>query len=218
MIKKNTSSEHSNEKKPKQVRLKQTIYFFSLILFAGVFLFFMSKVLKPEQWNWYWTLTVTYFLPPAGKESVIFIGLHNDIPAHLWGLTLWVYDLLVCLGILTNWWILEFFIDRIPAFPFIGIRRKKPRIYRKQVSLKSWYEGLHRKTRALELKKYGKLLPVALFIFMFIPFQGTGAMSTTIIGTWLGFRFRETVTIVAICSALSILLIIFISYGLLQII
>ncbi len=76
---------------------------------------------------------------------------------------------------------------------------------------------MHRKTQALEAKKYGKLLPVALFIFMFIPFQGTGAMSTTIIGSWLGFRFRETFLIVAIGSLLSIIFMILISLGILRI-
>jgi uncharacterized membrane protein len=106
----------------------------------------------------------------------------------------------------------------IPAFPFIGIRwKQKPRIFKTKVSLKTWYDGLHRKTRFLEAKRYGILLPFALFIFMFIPFQGTGAMSTTVIGTWLGFRYRETFLIVTMGSLLSILFMIMISLGVLKI-
>ena len=106
----------------------------------------------------------------------------------------------------------------IPAFPFIGIRlREKPRIYKTKVSLKTWYDGLHKKTRELEAKKYGKILPFALFIFMFIPFQGTGAMSTTIIGTWLGLRRRVTILIVAFGSFLTITFTILILLGILKI-
>jgi uncharacterized membrane protein len=129
-----------------------------------------------------------------------------------------VFDLLACLAILTNWWLLELFISLIPTFPFIGIRwKQKPRVYKTKVSLKTWYDGLHRKTQVLEAKRYGKLLPFALFIFMFIPFQGTGAMSTTVIGTWLGFRFRETFLIVAMGSLLSIIFMILIVLGILRI-
>lgn len=113
---------------------------------------------------------------------------------------------------------MSFFISVIPAFPFIGIRLKtKPRVYKTKVSLKKWYDGLHRKTKELEAKKYGKILPFALFIFMFVPFQGTGAMSTTVIGTWLGLRRRETILIVAFGSFFSITFMILISLGILRI-
>jgi uncharacterized membrane protein len=185
----------------------------------------ISRIITPEQWDWYWKLTVIYFIPPAGKETVIPAGLGlisswgvgAVLSPVIWGLSIWVFDILACLAIITNWWLLELLISVIPAFPFIGIRlKKKPRIYKIKISPKSWYDGLHRKTQALEAKRYGKLLPFALFIFMFIPFQGTGAMSTTIIGTWLGLRRLETILIVTIGSLLSTLFIIFLSLGILK--
>jgi len=206
-------------------RLKQLVYFVIILIIGAIFLLIINIILDPEQWTWYWKLSILYFIPPLGKETIIpaglgvvsSLGVGVPLPPLLWGLSIWVFDILVCLAILTNWWLLELFIDHIPAFPFIGIRREKPRIYKKKVSFKLWYEGLHRKTQAFEAKRYGKLLPAALLIFMFVPFQGTGAMSTTIIGTWLGLRQRETLFIVAVGSLLSILFMMSVSLGILEI-
>ena len=207
-------------------RIKQIIYFL-IILGTGIFfVFIVSKILTSEEWNWYWKLSILYFIPPAGKETIIpaglglvsQFGLGVPLPPLLWGFSIWLYDVLACLGIITNWWLLELIISIIPAFPFVGIRfKQKPRIYKTKISLKSWYDGLHKKTKEIEAKKYGKLLPFALFVFMFIPFQGTGAMSTTVIGTWLGLRRRETIIIVAFGSFISTLLIILIFQGFLNI-
>ena len=205
--------------------MKQLAYFAILLVIGIIFLLVIRIILEPEQWRWYWKLSILYFIPPFGKETVIpaglglgsSLGVGVPLPPFLWSLSIWVFDILACLAILTNWWLLELIIYHIPAFPFVGIRRKKPRIYKKKVSLKLWYEGLHRKTQAFEAKKYGKLLPVALFIFMFVPFQGTGAMSTTIIGTWLGLRQRETLFVVAVGSFLSILLMMLVYLGIVEI-
>lgn len=211
-------------------RVKQLAYFATLLVIGIIFLLVIRIILEPEQWKWYWKLTVAYFVPPFGKETIIPLGLWGgsieffgkiisgpSLPAAILGASIWVFDILACLAIITNWWLLELLIYHIPAFPFVGIRRKKPRIYKKKVSLKLWYEGLHRRTQAFEAKRYGKLLPVALLIFMFVPFQGTGAMSTTIIGTWLGLRQRETLFVVAVGSFLSILFMMSVYLGIIEI-
>ena len=205
---------------------KRQILCFFIILVAGIlFVWLISKIINTEQWSWYWKLAIIYFIPPAGKETVIPAGLGLAsslgegvaLPPFIWGLSIWIFDILVCLAIITNWWLLELIISLIPAIPFIGVRlKKKPRIYKTKISLKSWYYSLHRKTQALKAKRYGKLLPLALFIFIFIPFQGTGGMSTTIIGTLLGFRPRVTIITVSIGSLLSILFLILLSVGILK--
>lgn len=77
----------------------------------------MSRILTPEQWDWYWKLTIVYFIPPAGKETVIpaglglasSIGIGVPLPTFVWGLSIWVFDVLACLVIITNWWLLELF-------------------------------------------------------------------------------------------------------------
>lgn len=205
--------------------LKQLQYFVIIFIIGALFFIMINIILNPEQWKWFWQLSILYFFPPLGKETIIpaglglvsSLGVGVTLPPILWGFSIWVIDIIVCLAILTNWWLLEFFIYIIPSFPFIGIRREKPRIYKKKISLKSWYENLHRKTQLFEAKKYGKLLPIILLIFMFVPFQGTGAMSTTIIGTWLGLRKRETLFVVAIGSFISILFIMSVYLGIVEI-
>lgn len=207
-------------------RITQVISFFLILVCGTLFIWTVSKILTPDQWSWYWKLIILYFIPPAGKETVLpaglgvitSLGVGVKLPAMIWGLSIWILDLLVCLAILTNWWLLEFFINHIPGFPFIGIRRNPPRIYRTTVSLKQWYNNLHRRTRSIVAKRYGRLLPVALLIFMFVPFQGTGAMSTTILGTLIGFRNRETFLTVTIGSFISTSLIILVSSGFLKIV
>jgi len=199
------------------VHIKQILGFGVILLIGAIYFYSIYIMLAPEQQISYSALTATYFIPPAGKETIIPIGLKAGLPASLWGLSIWVYDILACVVILTNWWIIELLINHIPAFPFIGIRRKKPRVYKKKVSLKLWYENLHKKTREIEAKKYGKILPIALWIFMFVPFQGTGAISTTIIGTWLGLRYRKLFLIVAIGSFISTIFMILAYYVFLRI-
>jgi uncharacterized membrane protein len=185
----------------------QLAIFFIIIFIGALFFLFIYNLLNPDQQRWYAALSLAYFIPPAGKETVILVGLSQGLPLLHWCSTLWIYDVLVCLAIMTNWWFLELFIRHIPPFAFIGIRRKKPHVYKTIISLEVWYEKLQRKTREIEMRNYGKLLLIVLTFFMFIPFQGTGAMSTTIIGTTLGLRKRTIFFIVALGSFLSILLI-----------
>ena len=211
---------------PKSIKLgKRSLFisgwlqlaFFCIIIAIGVLYFlFIYNLLTPIQQNWYAALSLAYFIPPAGKETVILVGLSQGLPVLHWCSTLWVFDIIVCLAIITNWWFLELFINHIPPFPFVGIRREKPHFYRTMISLKLWYEKLQKKTREIEMKNYGKLLLIVLALFMFIPFQGTGAMSTTIIGTTLGLRKRVTIFIVAGGSFLSICVLSLLSIGIIR--
>ncbi len=194
----------------------QLAIFFFIIVAGAVFFLSIYNLLTPEQQKWYAALSLAYFIPPAGKETVIFVGLTQNLPVLYWCATLWVFDVLVCLAIMTNWWFLELFIKHIPPFPFIGLRREKPHVYKTTVSLKLWYEKLHLKTRKIEKRNYGKLLVFVLALFMFVPFQGTGAMSTTVIGTILGLHKRITLLIVVLGSFLSIIALALISIGIIQ--
>ncbi|MCJ7698001.1 MAG: small multi-drug export protein [Thermoplasmata archaeon] len=198
-------------------RVKLLVVFVSIVAVGALLFLTILNLLTPDQQKWYSALSLAYFLPPAGKETVIPLGLSQGLPILPWCITLFFFDFLVCVAFLTNWWILEFLIAYIPPFPFVGIKRQKPHFYKKKISLKLWYEKLHKKTKEIEAKKYGKLLPIALFFFMLVPFQGTGAMSTTIIGEWLGLRQRETLIIVSIGSFLSILLVVAIYLGIVEI-
>lgn len=195
---------------------KQLVIFFFIIAVGALFFLFVYNLLTPDQQVLYAALSLAYFVPPAGKETVILVGLSQGLPLLHWFATLWMFDILVCLGIMTNWWFLELFINHIPPFPFIGIRRKKPHFYKTTVSLKIWYTKLQRKTKEIQQRNYGKLLLFVLALFMFIPFQGTGAISTTIVATTLGLRKQKILFVVSLGSFISIFAISAVYLGIIQ--
>ncbi|PNX48518.1 MAG: hypothetical protein BV459_02170 [Thermoplasmata archaeon M11B2D] len=194
----------------------QVAIFFIIIAVGALIFLFIYDLLEPNQQVLYAALSLAYFVPPAGKETVIFVGLSQGLPLLHWCGTLWMFDILVCLAIMTNWWFFELLIKHIPPFPFFGIRRKKPHLYKTIVSLKSWYETLQQKTQQIQRRNYGKLLLFVLALFMFIPFQGTGALSTTIIATTLGLRKHTIFLVVTFGSLASIIAISLVYLGIIQ--
>ncbi|MEM0493533.1 MAG: small multi-drug export protein [Candidatus Thermoplasmatota archaeon] len=196
---------HHKDNNLSRFNKKQFIIFLLIILVGILFFMFIYNTLPSEQQRWYITLSVAYFIPPMGKETVVIVGLNRGIPVLSWSTTLWLFDILVCLALITNWWIIEALIRAVPSFPFIGLKRRKPYIYKTRVSLETWYQRLHYRTARIQSRNYGKILPLMLLLFMFIPFQGTGAMSTTIICSLLGLHKRLTLLIVGLGSMLTIL-------------
>ncbi len=167
-------------------RVKQISRFALILTIGAVFFIFMHSLLLPEQWKWYWKLVGAYFFPPAGKETIIPLALNRGIPEFIWGFSIWVFDLMMCATVLTNWWLIAVIIKYIKP---IDKRITK----------------LQKKTQSIKEKKYGIFLPAILLLFMIIPFQGSGAISTAFIGTWLGFRPRDILIMVAIGSLISII-------------
>lgn len=151
-----------------------------------------------EQWRSYWKLICVYFVPPAGKETVIPLGLQLDIPQFLWCFSIWYFDLLVGFSVLANWWLIE-----------IAIKYSK--------TLRRMYNKLQLKLQKLESKKYGKYICIILFIIMVVPLQGSGAISTALIGSWLGIRRSIILVIIALGSLFSILLVILVYYSVVKI-
>ncbi|HJK01357.1 MAG TPA: small multi-drug export protein [Methanocorpusculum sp.] len=159
----------------------------------GIFLFAMWIIYPPatgiigEPSQEYLTLLglfVAYLVPPFGKESIIFISFGLAYP-------LWI----ICLGIILMDMMSSVLIalnfDLLEKIPYIGnlirrvmdgansVRKKKP-----------WIEQLSQ---------------LGLLIFMFIPLQGSGATTTTILGRLLGMRVRTVFWIVTVGSILSTL-------------
>jgi len=168
---------------------------FGLISLAGALLIaFFKSLLTTNQWSWYWKLTSAYFIPPAGKESIIPIGLSQGIPPAIWGISIWSFDVLVCMGVLLNWWVIALALK-----------------YSKWVRKKT--DKIRMRVEKIQEKKYGKYLPLLLLIFMIVPFQGSGAITTSVLGSWIGFNRKEVLITVSIGSFLSIMGIILAYYG-----
>lgn len=110
-------------------------------------------------------LLFVYFIPPAGKESVIPAAIAMGIPWMTICLSLIVVDILCCLFMLWNFEILG-------MIPFLG-----PHITRlmrrgsETISRHAWLERIYF---------------IGLTFFVFIPFQGTGSIAGTILGKMAG--------------------------------
>ena len=193
----NSAIDYWSEMEYNIFRVKQISRFALILTMGAVFFIFMHSLLLPEQWKWYWKLMGAYFFPPAGKETIIPLGLNRGIPETMWGFSIWVFDLMMCTTVLTNWWLIQIIIKYI-----------KP-VHRRVIKLQ-------KRTQSIKEKKYGMFLPAILLLFMIIPFQGSGAISTAFIGTWLGFRPREILIMVAIGSLISTIFVMIVYYNILD--
>jgi uncharacterized membrane protein len=129
-------------------------------------------------------LFVIYLVPPLGKESVIPGAIGLGYPPWIICCGVILMDILSCAFISLNFDLLEkvpFVRDLIHKFMNNAdkIRKRNP-----------WVE---------------KLSYLGLLIFMYIPLQGSGASTTTILGKLLGVKTWMTFSIVMIGSILSTL-------------
>jgi len=154
--------------------LYKFIKFITPFLTIAFYFIFVINYLPSNIAGKYGALVIAYFFPPAGKESVIPLMLGSDIPAWIvWG-TIIIMDVISASIIAYNWWFVEFAIKRIPV-------------------LERGYAWLQRKAEKFRKKK---LLTLSLLIFMIVPFQGTGGISTPILSRFLGVEAKKTILIV----------------------
>ncbi|HJJ99444.1 MAG TPA: small multi-drug export protein [Methanocorpusculum sp.] len=160
-------------------------------------------------------ILIIYLVPPFGKESVIPVAI-GLIPAAAEGIPVAIDDFFAAIGVIPSAigdippWIICFGIilmdmmssilialnfDILEKIPFVGslihrlvagadsVRKKKP-----------WIEQCSH---------------LGLLIFMYLPFQGSGAITTTILGRLLGVKAWTVFWIVTVGSILSTLSIAF---------
>ena len=144
----------------------------------------------------YGGLVLAYFVPPAGKESIIPLmltenTLGSSIPAWIVASTIVIMDVICSIIIAYNWWFVEFIFRHIPFLNkgYVWLQKKSEK-YRKR----GW-------------------ITISLIIFMIIPFQGTGGINTPILARLLGIKAKKTVFICFIGSSVTTLLWIFWWFG-----
>lgn len=121
------------------------------------------------------SLLSAYMVPPLGKESIIPLGISLKINPVLMVVSVVVIDVLACVFVFWNYELLK----RIPR---VGKILNK-------IETKSQY--------AIQKKWFAKAWWIGLLIFMVIPFQGSGASSTTIAGRILGVRWKVIIVVLA---------------------
>ncbi|MEM1514298.1 MAG: small multi-drug export protein [Candidatus Thermoplasmatota archaeon] len=161
--------------------LYKLLIFITPFLTIAFYFAFVFDYLPPELEGKYAGLVIGYFFPPFGKESIIPLMLGFKIPVWITGSTIIIMDIISSAIIAYNWWFAELIIYHIPY-------------------LDKGYDKLKKKSENFSKRK---LITLAMIIFMAIPFQGTGGISTTIICRLIGFKAKKTVAIVALGSSIT---------------
>lgn len=135
---------------------------------AGVYLAYIytlgetGRILLP--------LLVAYFVPPFGKESVIPLGVSLGVDPTLMAFSVAMVDVLVGLFLLWNYKVLYY-------VPILG----------------KWAHKMEFKAKKMidEGRGFSKLAYLGLVLFVIVPFQGSGAVSATILGKMSGMDAKK---------------------------
>ena len=165
------------------------VSFFGRLLLPGAiaFAFFLlCFLIIPAESAWILGgLMILYFIPPAGKESIIPLGIALGIPWWLMAMALALLDVVTGLFMILNFGIAL----RIPYLgPWISrfiasgndFMRERPWLAR-------W-----------------RTLGVAFFVFL--PFQGTGGVGATIVGMMVGLSPGMILLAIALGGSLECLM------------
>jgi len=150
-----------------------------LLPFLLAFSFFLlSFLIVPAELSWILGgLMILYFVPPAGKESIIPLGIAFGVPWWLMAAALAMLDVLTGLFMILNFGIAL----RLPYLgPWISrFLASGDEFMRKRPWLARW-----------------RLLGVAFFVFL--PFQGTGGVGATVVGMMMGLSPGEILLAIGI--------------------
>ncbi|NYT05442.1 MAG: small multi-drug export protein [Methanomicrobiales archaeon] len=131
----------------------------------GLYLCLLYWLLPSQDFFVFLGLAVTYLLPPAGKESVIPLGIVLGEAWWLVALTCALLDIVCALFVVWNF-------DLLLSAPLIG-----PVIRECAGKGKEWIAAHHWLAR---------MSYAGLFLFVLFPLQGSGGINATIIGRMLG--------------------------------
>ena len=129
-------------------------------------------------------LVAAYFVPPAGKETIIPLAVVLGYPWWLITLVIFLLDVAVSLFVVWNF-------DLALKIPIIGrLLESGMTIGRNYTESQPWLR---------------RISTIGLILFVFFPLQGTGAMNGAILGRLLGLSGRRVFGCVCIGSLTSCL-------------
>ena len=152
------------------------------------YLVLLSVLLATQEFLTMIALIIAYLVPPAGKETVIPLGIAVGLPWWMVAFTMAFFDFAGGLFMAWNFTLAL----KIPVVgPWIERLMQGGRKY---FDTRPWLEGLYF---------------VGLLIFVMVPFEGSGGISASIIGRMMGMRKYEVLALVttgALISCFSIAL------------
>jgi len=130
-------------------------------------------------------LIAAYFVPPAGKETIIPIAILMGYPWWLIMLVIFLLDVAVSLFVVWNF-------DLALKIPLVGrLLESGMAVARNYTETQPWLR---------------RLSTVGLILFVFFPLQGTGAMNGSILGRLLGLEKSRVFSCVCVGSITSCLI------------
>ncbi len=159
--------------------LKELLLFLGMISLLVIFIYILG--LLSNNASLLYGSMGALFLPPAGKESIIQLLLAGGVEPIIIFSSLFAFDLMACFVVLSSFEIIDYIAGSTP-------------ILNKQFNKV--------KAKVEKVERY-ELVTLSLIGFMFIPFQGTGAITTSIIAQFLQLPKWKTIMIVLIGSVAS---------------
>lgn len=168
---------------------------YSPLILAGIVLLLMHAFLDSATFTKLTGFMALYIIPPFGKESIIPLGIYFGLNPLLLAGSLFFVDFFVGLGFYTSF---DFF--------------KRSKLVGKYVR---WVEergqavlGGHTWVR--------RLVVLGLVLWMIIPFQGTGAITTSLIGRLIGVSKGKVFAAVLIGSAVGCAIVTYLTLALVR--
>lgn len=149
---------------------------FPLVLLAA-YLVFLILFLPSDAFRIHIGLMIAYFIPPAGKESIIPLGIALGYSWWLMTVSIALMDALTALFLALNF-------DMALKIPILGTWMKK------FMDTGSSFFAQHKWIERLSF--------IGLVMFVMFPLQGSGGIGGTLVGRMLGMNRWEVVLAVTI--------------------
>ena len=150
-------------------------------ILCALYLLFLRYIYIPDDFYQQGGLMLLYFIPPAGKETIIPLGIAYGYSWYLMAISLTVLDILTCMFMVWNF-------DLICQAPiFGGWVAACVRAGRKFLNQFPWIE---------------RVSVIGLGLFVMLPFQGSGGIASSVLGKMIGLSSWYIVLSISIGSFL----------------
>ena len=164
--------------------------FFVVPILVSIIVLFLYLFLDFESFQRVGIAMLLYFFPPAGKETVIPVGVAVGLHPVLIGLTIAFLDIIIALFLLWNY-------DFAKLAPILG----------------PWMEKVEKRggNKFKENPWLENLAFLGLVLFVMFPFQGSGGLVTSILGRVIGMNKYKVFLAICIGAVVGSLLIAYFS-------